>query len=181
MIILFAVSLNTASLLFLIPERMPPDIFCGGSITMETGDPGLEKCKDPVCLSFLRDCTFEIDGKNITLKNGFAEEKAGQWSASGSVTRYAGKNVTKDFNGDGKTDAMVILTRDAGGSGTFYYAAAALSSGEEYKGTNAIFLGDRIKMDSLYIAGGKICLICFKRSQGDPMTAEPSDIRIVTV
>jgi heat shock protein HslJ len=174
MIRLIAVSLITASLLLLIPERMPPGFFRCGYIIGETGDPGIEKCKDPVCITFLRNCTFEIDGKNVTLKDGFADEKAGPGSASGSVTRYAGKNVTEDFNGDGKSDAMVILTRDTGGSGTFYYAAAAISSGKGYKGTNAIFLGDRIKIDSLYSAGGKICLICITRSHGDPMTSEPS-------
>jgi hypothetical protein len=38
----------------------------------------------------------------------------------------------------------LLITHDPGGSGTFYYVAAAINVNKRYQGTNAVLLGDRI-------------------------------------
>jgi heat shock protein HslJ len=168
-IALISISLSLSMMVRLMPDNSNSDL-----INMYIGGSGRERCKDPICSSFLRKCTFEIDGKEITLRKGFADEKVSSGSTSKCITRYAGRNVTGDFNGDGLEDAVVILTRETGGSGTFYYAAAVLSSNEGYKGTNAIFLGDRINVESLDTTKGRICINYLEHSDSDPMTAKPS-------
>ena len=47
-------------------------------------------------------------------------------SASRIVTRYFGSEVRGDLNGDGREDVAFLLTQQSGGSGTFFYAVAAL-------------------------------------------------------
>jgi heat shock protein HslJ len=94
--------------------------------------------KDP------QNATYLIEGQPVTLVNGAAEQPSAPGSASSAATRYFGNAVELDLNGDGRVDSGLLLVQDAGGSGTFYYVAAALDTGSGYVGTNAILLGDRI-------------------------------------
>ena len=91
-----------------------------------------------------KDATYLIDGEPITLKDGSSELEMIPSSSSKEIIRYFGNDIKGDFNNDGKEDVAFLLTRDNGGSGTFYYLAAALDSDNGFQGTNAIFLGDRI-------------------------------------
>lgn len=61
-----------------------------------------------------------------------------------------------------------------GGSGTFYYAAAALSTGSGYQGTNAILLGDRIAPQSTQIENGVIVVNYADRNPGEDFSVQPS-------
>src|SRR3982750_63025 len=71
--------------------------------------------------------TFKIDKETVTLTNGRAERDAAPGSAK-AVAALTDKRVTGDIDGDGRTDAIVILTYQPGGSGTFYYVAALLNA-----------------------------------------------------
>jgi hypothetical protein len=119
--------------------------------------------------------TYAIDGTSVTLANGIFEQPAAPGSAETVTTKVFGQPTTGDINGDGKTDVAVILVHDGAGSGTFYYAAAAINNGNGVaSGTNAIFLGDRIAPDTMQIANGIITVNYADRAAGEPMSTAPS-------
>lgn len=122
----------------------------------------------------LKNCAYVIDGKNITLTNGYSEEASAPGSASKIITRYFGNEVPGDFNNDGIRDAAFILTQDTGGSGTFYYVAVALGNDNKCNGTNAILLGDRIAPQTTEFQNGEIIVNYAKQKPNEPMTASPS-------
>lgn len=121
-----------------------------------------------------KNCTYSIENKNITLKDGYSEEEIAPGSASKLITRYFGNEVFGDFNGDGLDDIAFLLTQSSGGSGTFYYLVVALGSENGCKGTNAILLGDRIAPQTTEFRDGEIIVNYAERKPGEPMTATPS-------
>lgn len=120
------------------------------------------------------DATYLINGASTTLAGGEAKQPAAPGSASMVTTKYFGNETTGDLNGDGKPDVAFLLTQDGGGSGTFYYVAAALATSTGYVGTNAVLLGDRIAPQTTQIKDGEIIVNYAERSPGQPMTAQPS-------
>lgn len=121
-----------------------------------------------------RNGTYIIEGKSITLKGGYFEELAAPGSASKMVTQYFGNEVQGDFNGDGVQDAAFILTQNSGGTGTFFYVSALVSSEENFAGTNAILLGDRIAPQTTEFANGMVVVNYADRNPGEPFTTIPS-------
>ena len=120
-----------------------------------------------------RNATFSIDGRQVTLKNGVSEEEAAPGSASKIITRYFGNEARGDLNFDGREDRAFLVTQEAGGSGLFYYAVAAIQTDSGYKTTNAFFVGDRIAPQPTYIPpnSGEIQVNYADRNEGEPMTA----------
>ncbi len=121
-----------------------------------------------------KDATYQIEENPVTLVNGLSEVEAAPGSASKTITRYFGNEATGDLNGDGKPDVALLLTQESGGSGTFFYAAAALQTEGGYVGTNAILLGDRIAPQPTTIQNGTIVVNYAERKPGEPFTAAPS-------
>jgi hypothetical protein len=124
-----------------------------------------------------QNATYLIDGKEVTLVNGVAEQAAAPGSATKIVTRYFGNAVDIDLNSDGLMDLGFLLTQDGGGSGTFFYVAAALNTGSGTQGTNAIFLGDRIAPQSTNVDPNnpvQFMVNYMERKLSDPMSAQPS-------
>ncbi|MDA0302560.1 MAG: hypothetical protein O2822_08540, partial [Chloroflexi bacterium] len=95
-------------------------------------------------------------------------------AAPGSTTRVFGNQATGDLDGDGQADVAFVLTQSPGGSGTFFYAAAALRTATGSRGTNAVLLGDRIAPQTTRIVDGLIEVNYAERKAGEPMTAQPS-------
>jgi hypothetical protein len=77
-------------------------------------------------------------------------------------------------NGDGIDDTAVLLTYDPGGSGTFYYIAAAIKMEKGYKGTNAILLGDRIAPQETHLENDLIASNYADRAPWEPFSIQPS-------
>jgi hypothetical protein len=99
----------------------------------------------------------------------------GTWIRLGTDgTAYLGNEATGDLDGDGREDTAFIFTREPGGSGTFYYIAAALADGESYVGTNAMLLGDRIAPQNLSIQEGDVVVTFAERKSDEPMSTPPS-------
>lgn len=121
-----------------------------------------------------KNTAYIVDGKSVQLVNGVAESEAAPGSASKTITRYFGNEVSGDLNGDGTEDTAFILTQEGGGSGVFYYAAVALKTTTGYKGTNAIFLGDRIAPQTMEIRNGTLIANYADRLPKEPMTTRPS-------
>ena len=124
--------------------------------------------------SSFKDATYTIEGQSVPLVNGEYATSSAPGSASQTITKYFGNDATGDLNGDGIPDVGFILTQSSGGSGTFYYAVAALKSGSGYIGTNAILLGDRIAPQTTEIKDGVLIANYADRAPSDPMTTAPS-------
>lgn len=129
-----------------------------------SGTPGI----DPL------NTTYFIEGKPVTLVSGMAETELAPGSASRQVTKVFGSPIPSDLNEDFIDDALLILSVDNGGSGTFYYVAAALGTDGGYVGTNAILLGDRVAPQTIGIENGIAIANYAVRKEGEPMTASPS-------
>lgn len=121
-----------------------------------------------------KNATYTIEGNAVTLVNGEASSPGAPGSASMAETKYFGNDATGDLNSDGVPDVGFILTQSTGGSGTFYYAVAALKTADGYTGTNAVLLGDRIAPQTTQIKDGVLVVNYADRAPGEPMTAEPS-------
>ncbi len=135
---------------------------CGFATSTESAAKGVENA------------TYTLDGQSITLHDGQAIEQSAPGAAAKVTTILFGEPVTGDMDGDGVDDAGVILVRSGGGSGTFYYAAAAIYRGGAYQGTNAILLGDRIAPQSSDIKRYIYTVNYAERESGDAMTVAPS-------
>lgn len=121
-----------------------------------------------------KNCTYIIEGKEVTLVNGIAEEEIMPGSESKTITKYFGNAVKADLNNDGIDDVAFLLTQDGGGSGTFYYITVALSSENSCKGANAILLGDRIAPQTTEIKNGGIIVNYADRKIDESMVVSPS-------
>lgn len=120
-----------------------------------------------------QNCTYSIDDKSVTLSNGYAEEEIND-SSSKIITQYFGNAVSSDLNNNGKVDTAFIVTQNTGGSGTFFYLVVALDCENNCKGTNAIFLGDRISPQTTEAQEGAIIVNYADRRIDEPMVAFPS-------
>ncbi len=120
--------------------------------------------------------TYSIDGKQVTLRNGVAEEAVAPGSATKSVVRVFGAPQKGDLDGDGIDDYAMLISQDGGGSGIFYYVAVGLADESSGKvlGTNSIYLGDRIAPQNISVSNGVILVNYAERRTGEPMTAQPS-------
>lgn len=127
-----------------------------------------------VIVTDYKNSVYQIDEQFVSLKDGVAHIVVGDGTAPEETVRYFGNEVAGDFNGDGRTDVAFILTRDTGGSGTFYYVVAALQTADGYKGTNGIFLGDRIAPQTTEFRSGRIIVNYADRKPGEPFTTSPS-------
>ena len=122
-----------------------------------------------------RDADYTIDGRRICLRDGRYEEEAGPGSAARTEVRVLGHPAHGDLDGDGDEDAALFLAYAPGGSGTFYYAAAAIREDGAYRGTNAVLLGDRISPGRMEIRNGVVLVEYADRRPGDPMTQSPCE------
>ena len=108
------------------------------------------------------DIGYQIDGERVRL------------SAQGP-TRYFGNELRKDLDGDGREDVAFVVTRSPGGSGTFYYLAAALDTGGGFVGSDGVLLGDRVAPQTTTSGPGRSVVVTYaERRSDEPMTATPS-------
>lgn len=126
-----------------------------------------------------KNVTFLIEGTPVTLKNGEANTPAAPGSASMVETKYFGNELMTDLNGDGREDVAFIVTQGGGGSGTFYYAVAAINTEEGYVGSDGYLLGDRIAPQSTNLSADPrhrnvVVFNYADRGENEPMTAQPS-------
>lgn len=135
--------------------------------------------KQTVGAADYKNAEYVIEGKRVKLENGIAETEAAPGSASKIVTRYFGNELAMDLNGDGREDVAFVLTQERGGSGVFFYAVAALTTEEGYKGSDGYLLGDRIAPQSTNVSPNPrheyvVVFNWAERASGEPMTAQPS-------
>lgn len=117
---------------------------------------------------------YTVEGQAVQLIGGRSETEAAPGSALKNITSVFGQPVYGNLDGDTGVDAALILTCDHGGSGTFYYIAAARNMNGSYHGTRAILLGDRVAPQNSMIRNGVIIVNYADRRSGEPLTASPS-------
>jgi len=134
--------------------------------------------RDPINARYI------IDSREIELINGVALEEIAPGQTGKAQTRIIGEPTYGFLDEDDIADALVLLANDSGGSGTFYYMAAAVgkktvesdgANGVAYEGTNAVFLGDRIAPRHVTIRNGIAIADYADRKPGEPMTANPGE------
>lgn len=118
--------------------------------------------------------TYLIDGRAIALHNGRAVLEQVDGATARTEVWVLGEPVWGDLDDDGVPDVAVLLVVDSGGSGTFYYLAAAYNRGGAFIGSDALFLGDRIAPQRLSIRYGLIVVDYAERLTHEAMTTRPS-------
>lgn len=127
-----------------------------------------QQARDPL------NATYRVQKRDVTLDNGRSEMFVSQGSATYTKTTVRGNAVPGDLDRDGDEDAALLLVQEPGGSGTFYYVAAALNENGRYRGTNAVLIGDRIIPGGLTIREGTVKVNYFDRPENAPMSRRPS-------
>ena len=118
--------------------------------------------------------SYRLEGESVHLRHGRAATGFEAGAASQRKTRVLGEPVVGDLDGeDGKDDVALILVSDAGGSGSFYYAAVARHVSGGYRGSNAVWLGDRIVVRDIAIRNGLLIVRYLDRRSDDPMVVPP--------
>lgn len=121
-----------------------------------------------------KNASYEIEGRMVQLVDGMTEEEVAPGSASKNITRWFGNEAHGDFDGNGMDDMAFLLTNDGGGTGTFFYLVAALRFEGGWRGTNAVFLGDRIAPQTTNWMDGRVIVNYATRAADEPMTERPS-------
>jgi hypothetical protein len=115
----------------------------------------------------LRNMTYQSHGTRsgkVTITDGRFEDPAGHvWVTMLDTIAWG------DVTGDGRTDAVVVLGTNTGGSGVFH--SLALVSVVDGKPVNIAVadLGDRIKLQGISIEGGKVLVEMVTHGPSDPM------------
>ncbi len=119
-----------------------------------------------------KSATFRFDDSSVTLSNGKGVEKDGNTVIQ--ETNLLDERAYGDLNSDGEEDAVVLLSQSGGGSGVFIYVAGYVSGPVSYKGTSAIFLGDRISPQSVSVSGGVVTVKYLDRNPDQAFAEEPT-------
>jgi heat shock protein HslJ len=125
----------------------------------------------PVITNDVQNLTYTLDGETFTVLNGIAIDTS---KGSTTTVQLFGEHVHGDFNGDKVVDVAVLLTKNSGGSGTFFYAVLAIAKNGVYYPTNALLLGDRIAPQTITVKNGRAIYNYAERKASDPMTTPPS-------
>ncbi|MEK7177069.1 MAG: hypothetical protein AAB719_02155 [Patescibacteria group bacterium] len=143
-----------------------------GNSVNKTGVPVLnedgEVRRDP------SNATFTFDGEAVTLRDGQSEEAVVPGSAVMEETLLLDKFAYGDINSDGKEDTLLLLARYGAGSGTFIYLAAVVSGPVTYRGTEAVFIGDRVTPQSISVNGSTATVKYLDRKSDEALAAEPT-------
>jgi hypothetical protein len=126
-----------------------------------------------------RNVEYVIEGQRIKLADRPAEADTSPGPASRVVTRYFGNELKTDLNDDGRDDVVFLAAQQRGGSGTFFYAVAALNTEAGYVGSDGYLLGDRVAPQTTVVSRNprhkNVIVVNYgDRRPGEPMTAQPS-------
>jgi hypothetical protein len=138
--------------------------------------PALAAAQTPPRLTVdaVRNAEYSPEGDPIRLKDGvFKQPPPGEdpslwfFAVATDVERHRELIAFGDLDGDGVEDAVVALTGKAGGSGTFFYAAAVLNRGGAPVNVATEDLGDRVWIHALAIRAQEIVIDVTTHARGD--------------
>lgn len=130
-------------------------------------------------LTDYKNISYLIEGEAVQLRDGSSVVEIMPGAATKIITSYFGNALFTDLDGDGDEDVTFILTQEAGGSGVFYYAVAALNTENGYVGSDGYFLGDRIAPQATTLSPNPrhkyvVVFNYAERAPEDPMSTQPS-------
>jgi hypothetical protein len=117
---------------------------------------------------------YEIADEFVPLDGGTAETRAAPGSATKARTQVFDAPVFGDLDADGDDDANLWLVQQPGGSGTFYYVAAAINESGGFRGTKPVLLGDRIAPRELLIEHRVVTARFADRQPAESMATYPT-------
>ena len=123
-----------------------------------------------------KNIAYSIGGQTVRLVDGVAEVPAADGSAAKIVTRYFGNEVRGDLNADGREDVAFLLTQEPGGSGTFFYAVAALDLPSGLVGSQGLLIGDRIAPQTTELRPDAIIVVNYADREADESFATPPSV-----
>jgi len=124
-----------------------------------------------------KDARYLIEGDLVQLKGGNASTPIYDVPGVKIKTKYFGNEVKADLDKDGDEDVAFLVTREGGGSGTFFYLIAAIKEEKGYRGIGGVLIGDRIAPQTTEFKDGLIIVNYAERKPTDPMTATPSEAK----
>ena len=138
------------------------------------GTPFFVRCRDaaPPAVD-PANATYGIETDDVTLVDGRSEVPVAPRSATQTVTVLSVRRAYGELAGAGAADAGVVVTQDPGGSGTFYYLAALRGSAGA-GAADTVFLGDRIIVDDVSVAHGRLTVSYLIRRPSEPFAATPT-------
>ena len=110
---------------------------------------------------------FASNGK-AKLVEGKYQEPAAPGAAT-QITVQLGDVIFADLNGDGVTEAAVILVTHSGGSGIFYNLGIVLNQNGTPQHVASMPLGDRVQIKGLTFQGTEIVIDLTAHAPNDPM------------
>lgn len=112
----------------------------------------------------------DAPGGTVQLADGKYEDAENQYAVE-----IADPLASGDLNADGNEDAVVHLVVNSGGSGVFSYLSAVLNDNGTAKPLSAVFLGDRIVVQTIRVArDGEVSVLLLERRFDQPMSARPT-------
>jgi len=123
-----------------------------------------------------KNIAYSIGGQTVRLVDGVAEAPAAPGSAAKIVTRYFGNEVRGDLNADGREDVAFLLTQEPGGSGTFFYAVAALDLPSGLVGSQGLLIGDRIAPQTTELRPNGLIAVNYADREPDDSFATPPSV-----
>ncbi len=115
----------------------------------------------------LRSATYTslyVEEGEVLLDGGIFEDTARR-----VAVYFSPEYAVGDLDGDGSPDAAVVLSTEAGGSGTFKDLAVVLNRDGVPENRATFFLGDRVPMDRIRIVDGEIQVELTMHGPADPM------------
>lgn len=119
-----------------------------------------------------KNAEYLIEGKKIKLVEGVGQTD----TDPKMIVKYFGNDLHTDLNNDGLDDVVFLVTVQSGGTGTFYYALAALTPKNEhdlYMGSDGYFLGDRISPQNIELSKNLKHKNVIVVNYADRQTSEP--------
>lgn len=108
--------------------------------------------------------TFTLSNEKLSFKNGFYASRDGRQFAS----------ITDQSINRTMTKAAAILIDNPEGSGTFYYVLGATRADGRDIYSQPVFLGDRIKIESVYVGEDTVTVQYLTRPANASMATEPT-------
>ena len=115
---------------------------------------------------------YLIEGEEVVLEDGLSDVPVAPGSATSTRTELGAHRAYGDLDGDGALDVASALVQNPGGSGTFHYLA--VSPGGAGGPGPTLFLGDRVAVERVAIAHGRVTVSYLARAFDAPMVSPPT-------
>jgi len=121
----------------------------------------------PLTLEMLKNAEYQAQNGTVQVKLVDGKYESGSGIDYLSV-KMLDQTDSGDLNSDGNQDAAIILVENYGGSGEFEYLVPVFNNSGAPLPSSGYLLGDRVAVNSLKIADGRITLDMMVQAPNDP-------------